>query len=75
MTLRKIYTVHNNQVVVDLPAGFRSSKRVMVTVEDEKFASRKKKMDLLKKAADDPLFLKDVQDIASDFGPIDHESL
>jgi hypothetical protein len=34
MTLRQIYTVKNNRLTIDLPAGMKNRKRVMVTVED-----------------------------------------
>jgi len=33
------------------------------------------KMEMMKQAASDPLFLADLQEVTVDFAPIDHESL
>ena len=75
MTLRQVLTVKDSLLVVKLPAGFTTGKRVVVTVEDEQTVSRKQKLALLKKSAKDPLFQRDIQEVADDFDPIDEESL
>lgn len=75
MTVRQVLTVKDNLLIVKLPPRFTSGKRVVVTVEDEQAVSRKQKLALLKKSAKDPLFQRDVQEIADDFDAIDEESL
>ncbi|WP_262249009.1 hypothetical protein [Parapedobacter soli] len=75
MTLRQVLTVKDSVLVVKLPPRFTIGKRVLVTVEDEQAAGRKQKLALLKKSVKDPLFQRDIQEIAQDFDPIDEESL
>jgi len=57
-----------------LPDKFRSKKRVRVIIEDID-EDKKSKLESLKKAAKDPLFLSDVQEIQEDFQYTDKESL
>lgn len=66
MTLRQVYTVKNNRLVIDLPAGMRGRKKVLVTVEDA-LDEREEKLLLMAQAASDPLFLADVKEVADDF--------
>ena len=57
MTFERTYKVKdNNQLVIKLPDSFKSTKRVRVIVEilDEE---KKSKIDSLKRAAEDPMFL------------------
>lgn len=75
MTLRQVLTVKDSLLVVKLPARFTVGRRVVVTVEDEQAVSRKQKLALLKKSVKDPLFQRDIQEVAQDFDPIDEESL
>jgi hypothetical protein len=72
MTLRQVYTVKNDRLVIDLPAGMRGRKKVLVTVEDA-LESEEEKMLLLAQAATDPLFLADVKEVTNDFKDIDQE--
>jgi hypothetical protein len=46
-----------------------------ITSEVELVRSRSEKIDAMKRASSDPLFLADIKEIASDFNDIDHESL
>jgi ribonuclease HIII len=72
MTFKIICTVINNQVIVKLPPDFNQNQLVTVLVDD--FIDTKvQKMELLKNASKDPLFLEDVQEIHEDFSLIDDE--
>jgi hypothetical protein len=75
MTFEKTYDIlKNNQLIINLPEKFKSKKRVRVIIEDidEK---RELKIEMLKKAAKDPLFLSDIADSNSDFEFSDSELL
>ena len=67
MTLRKVFNNKNNQLIIDLPESFRDKKQVLVIVDDN-FNSSNEKMDMIKKAATDPLFLSDINEVNKDFG-------
>ena len=74
MTYRKIYSVENNKVIINLPDDFKGKKQVMIVVDD--LADNKaQKLELMKLAANDPLFLSDIKEIQDDFDSIDHENL
>ena len=73
MTYKKTYDVQkNNQLVINLPDRFRSKKKVRVTIEDVE-ENRDEKISMLKKAANDPIFLSDIAEIDSDFNYSDNE--
>ncbi|MGB3077943.1 MAG: hypothetical protein WBB31_02605 [Saprospiraceae bacterium] len=73
MTIKRIYEINsNNQVVINLPDDFKHSKRVLVTVEDS-IDNRASKLEFLKQASIDPLFLSDIMEINEDFSHIDSE--
>jgi hypothetical protein len=73
MTYEKIYDIQKNiQLVINLPDRFRSKKRVRVVIEDVD-DNRDEKIPLLKKAANDPVFLSDIAEIDSDFRYSDNE--
>ena len=74
MTLRIICEVKNNQVSLTLPADFSHDGRVTVIVDDQ-IDNKTKKMDLLKAASIDPIFLADIKEIHDDFDVIDSDSL
>jgi len=74
MTLRIICEVKNNQVSLTLPADFSHDGKVTVTVNDHG-DSNMRKLDLLKTASLDPLFLADINEIDDDFDAIDSDSL
>lgn len=75
MMVRQVLTIKDNVLIVELPSCFTAGKRVVVTVEDEQSTSRKQKLTLLKESAKDPLFQRDIREIAEDFDPLDKESL
>lgn len=73
MTYEKTYDVLNNdRLIIQLPEKFRSKKRVRVIIEDVDDA-RPDKIELMKKAVDDPLFLSDIEEVQSDFADADTE--
>jgi hypothetical protein len=72
MILRQILDVKNNRVIIDLPQAFVGSKQVVVTLDNE-VDERESKILLMKQAAEDPLFLADVQEIEDDFSFPDAE--
>ena len=74
MTLRIICEVKNNQVSLTLPADFSHDGKVTVIVDDQ-IDNKTKKMDLLKAASIDPIFLADIKEIQDDFDIIDSDSL
>ena len=75
MTFEKTYEVQkDNRLVIKLPKRFRSKKRVRVIIEDVE-ESRQDKIEILRKASTDPLFLSDIDEIVSDFEAVDNELL
>ncbi len=74
MTYKKICSVQNNQIILILPPDFSDKKQVTVIVDDE-IDVNFKKIELMKQAAEDPLFLEDMNEINKDFSLIDHETL
>ncbi len=73
MTIKRIYEINgNNQLVINLPDDFKHSKRVLVTVEDS-MDTKATKIELLKQASIDPIFLSDIMEINEDFSQIDSE--
>lgn len=75
MTFERTYEIKDGkQLIISLPDKFRSKKRVRVIIEDVD-EDKLSKLEYLKKAANDPLFLSDVQEIQEDFQYTDKESL
>ena len=74
MTFRQICSVKNNQVVITLPPNFVNKKQVTVVIDDI-VDSRTQKLAVLKEAANDPLFLADIEEIHKDFDSIDNETI
>lgn len=75
MTFEKTYEVQkDNSVIIKLPKSFKSKTKVRVIVEniDE---TRREKIELLKKASEDKLFLADIKNVQSDFESSDNELL
>lgn len=67
MTVRQKYRIKGDQLIIELPEELKSSgKEVIVTIEDVS-DSKITKIELMKKAANDPLFLKDIKEIAIEF--------
>jgi hypothetical protein len=67
MTIKKMYKIEGDQLIINLPENLKSSgKKVLVIIEDYDSLTEKK-IKLVKKAASDPLFLEDVSEITKDF--------
>lgn len=74
MTYKIICPVKNNQVIVTLPPDFIDKRQVTIYVDDQ-VDVRSQKLEALKTASNDPLFLADIKEIKEDFDSIDHETL
>ncbi len=74
MTYKIVCPVKNNQVIVTLPPDFTDKKQVTIYVDDQ-VDVKSQKLEALKIASKDPLFLADIQEIHQDFDSIDHETL
>ncbi len=70
MTYRQVCTVNNNQIIVTLPPNFSNKKQVSIIVDDE-VDNKTQKLDFLKEASTDALFLADIKEIQQDFDSID----
>jgi len=73
MTYRQTIRVTDNTLVIKLPYEFKD-KQVVVTVDDMG-SSQKDKLSLMQQAAQDPMYLADLNDVNDDFKNIDHETL
>jgi len=60
---------------IKLPDSYKVDKKVIIAEEKDISAEYKKKVELMKKAASDPLFQEDVKKVMGDFSNIDFESL
>jgi hypothetical protein len=74
MTFKKVCQVNDNQVVVTLPPNFENRKKVTVLIDDQ-VDTREQKLNLLKDASKDPLFLADISEVNKDFDSIDNDTI
>ena len=75
MMFEKTYEINDNdQLIIVLPDMFRKKKKVRVIIEDIE-EDNKSKLDLLRNASKDPLFLSDIEDVKDDFLYSDKEAL
>lgn len=75
MTFEKTYEIRkDNSLIIKLPDRFKSKKRVKVIIEDVD-ENRLERIEELKKASKDPLFLADINEVTSDFEYSDNELL
>ena len=73
MTFEKTYEVQKDmRLIINLPDRFKSMKKVRVIIEDIE-VGRNEKIQLLKNASKDPLFLSDINNITADFEYSDSE--
>ncbi|MGJ3235957.1 hypothetical protein [Marivirga sp.] len=73
-TFKKKYKVKNNQLIIDLPKNFNDISNVVVTIEED-LNDHQKKIELMKKASKDPLFLADIKEVNYDFKFADSDAL
>lgn len=69
-----VCTVKDNQVVLTLPPDLRNKKEVTIFIDDQ-VDTRLLKLEALKMASTDQLFLADIQEVQLDFDSIDHETI
>ena len=63
MIFKQIYNTDNkNQILINLPENFRGKKRILVVLDDS-IDIKENKMELMKKASEDPLFIADINSI------------
>ena len=73
MIVKQIYETDNkSQLTINIPENFRHKRHVLVVIDDA-VDSMSDKMDLMKKASKDPLFLADIDLISKDFNNSDSE--
>ena len=71
MIVKQIYNTKNkSQLKIKLPENFIGKDRILVVLDDS-VGTKSKKMDLMKKASNDPLFLADIATISDEFRNID----
>ena len=75
MTHKQIYGISNtNQLVITLPEDFQHQKEVLINI-DEIHDTQSKKIELMKEAANDPLYLSDLEEVNNEFAQIEHETV
>jgi hypothetical protein len=74
MTYKIVCSVIDNQVIVPLPSNFSDKKQVTVYIDDLVDANSQK-LDAIKMAANDPLFLADIIAVQNDFDSLEDETL
>ncbi len=74
MTFKQVCKISNNQVIITLPPDFSNKKLVTVLIDDL-VDTKNQKLEQLKEALNDPLFLADVKEVHNDFDSIDYENL
>lgn len=73
MSLNKIYDINNNQVVINLPNSFYGKKKVLISIS-EIDETKQQKLELMKLAFKDNLFLNDLNEVNNDFRNIENEN-
>lgn len=75
MIVKQVYETGNkSQIMINIPENFRSKKHILVVLDDS-IDTKDEKLDLMKKASVDPLFIADIDSISKDFCNIDAEHL
>ncbi len=75
MTLRKIVEIpQSHQLVINLPDGFQTKGKVLVTIDDIP-ETTSQKMDAMLAASKDPIYLSDMQEVNKDFDHLAGETL
>jgi hypothetical protein len=75
MIVKQIYKTDNkSQLMINIPENFRGKSHILVVLDDS-IDTKADKMNLMKMASMDPLFLADIDTISKDFRNIDAELL
>ena len=73
MIVKQVYTIKNKSyLMISLPENFRTKKQILVVLDDS-VDNRTAKLDLMKKACKDPLFIADIDAVSKDFKHIDND--
>ena len=74
MIVKQVYTIENkSHLMINLPENFRTKKQILVVLDDS-VDNRTTKLDLMKKAVKDPLFIADIDEVSNDFKHIDNDN-
>ncbi|HET8861352.1 hypothetical protein [Marivirga sp.] len=73
-TFKKKYKVKDNQLIIDLPRTFEDISSVIVTIEED-MNDHQKKINMMRKASKDPLFMSDIKEVNDDFRFADSDAL
>ena len=74
MTASQVYSINNNQIIIDLPEKFRGKEKLLITIDDH-VETKSEKLLKLKDAQNDPLFLADIKEIEKDFEAIENNEI
>jgi len=77
-TLKKTLRIpKDRELKIKLPESFDINKKVVIMIEEEEEKSEdyKKKLKLMKKSVEDPLFQQDMKEISDDFNAIEFENI
>lgn len=73
MIVKQIYKTGNkSQLLINIPENFRCKRHILVLLDDS-IDTKADKMDLMKLASKDPLFLADIETVSTDFRNVDSE--
>lgn len=73
MIVKQIYKTENkSQLLINIPEIFRGKRHILVLLDDS-VDTKSDKMDLMKLASNDPLFLADIETVYNDFRNVDSE--
>jgi hypothetical protein len=71
MIVKQVYETENkSQLMINIPENFRKMKRILVVLDDS-VDGKVDKLDLMKLASEDPLYLADIDAVTNDFRNID----
>jgi hypothetical protein len=75
MLYKQIYEVpFNRQIIINIPENIGKNKKILITI-DEFTEKKSEKLNLLKQAIKDPLFMNDLEEVNKDFDLLENETL
>ncbi len=73
MIEKQIYKTNNkSKITINIPEKFRNKKKLLIVIDDS-IDSEKDKIELMKKAANDQLFIDDIEQVTEDFKHTDKD--
>jgi hypothetical protein len=71
MIVKQVYETENkSQLMINIPENFRKMKQILVVLDDS-VDGKADKLDLMKLASKDPLYIADIDAVTNDFRNID----